>query len=356
MKLLMYGVNKDTVMKEDTEKYFLDKQNRKKQIQILSALDGVEEIAVLSNNFRNEYYLYVDEGVFSHGEFLRYIAEETDKPLEEIILETYSKFNGDVIRHLYEIATGFIAEPMGSITALASVEDAFHFSKELNTMGDVITRMFQSAIDIAFELKLDESVKPLNQTDLSRYIYLLKEKVESLAKKHFMISGSDLDIYFLTKVLLKAEAQSVSIIQTDEKEAQRQYVKIKACLSDIDQTKVYPVTAKSLYYRLSKVDMAIFNTDDIELFDETIIEEVKIIRQTKKVQYLIDTSDSEPVHVEELDLDLQLIPLKTDFSYTEDEMTTASVSLDETLSANTKVFMDYLEELQMNQVEEKLIF
>ena len=53
MKLLMYGVNKDTVMKEDTEKYFLDNNNRKNQMQDIACFDGVEEIAVLSNDFRN---------------------------------------------------------------------------------------------------------------------------------------------------------------------------------------------------------------------------------------------------------------------------------------------------------------
>ena len=357
MKLLMYGVNKDTVMKEDTDKYFLDKQNQKKQMLELSAFDGVEEIGVLSNDFRHEYYLYVDEGVFSHGEFLRFLAEETDKTLQEIILETYSKFNGDALRHLYEVATGFMGKELGSIRALASVEEAYQFSKEYNTMGPIITRMFQSALDLAYDVKLDETLNPLNQIDLSNYVYLLHEHLGTFARKNFMISGSDLAVYFLTKLLLKAGAQSVSIIQKEEAEAERQFNKIKVTLNEVQQTKVYPVTEKSLYYRLSKVDVGILDIEELNLFDESIIEEVKIIRQTKKIQYLLNTEDLNPEFVSELDsdLDIRLVDSKMDYSFTEDEMTSANVIFDERLTSAVKDFMDYLDDLQQNNVKEKLI-
>ena len=356
MKLLMYGVNKDTVMKEDTEKYFLDNKKRQDQMMEIASFNGVEEIAVLSNNFRNEYYLYVNESIFSHGDFLRYIAEETKKSLQEIILETYSKFNEDVLRHLFEVATGFISEPIGSVVALGSVEEALFFSKKVNTIGEVITRMFQNAIDLAFELKLDESTKPLNLTKLSSYLYLLIEQMEDLEKKKYLVSGTDLGVYFLTKVLLKAEARSISIIHDDEMEAERQTLFVKQIINEINQTKVYSVTSKSLYYRLSKVDAAILDTSKFNLFDETICEEVAIIRQTKKVQYLIDTGEHTPIELPYPNLDIRVINAKNNHLYSEDELINANVILDEKLSIHVKEFMEYLDSLQTNVVEKELLF
>ena len=356
MKLLMYGVNKDTVMKEDTEKYFLDNKKRQDQMMEIASFNGVEEIAVLSNNFRNEYYLYVNESIFSHGDFLRYIAEETKKSLQEIILETYSKFNEDVLRHLFEVATGFISEPIGSVVALGSVEEALFFSKKVNTIGEVITRMFQNAIDLAFELKLDESTKPLNLTKLSTYLYLLIEQMDELEKKNYLVSGTDLEVYFLTKVLLKAEARSISIIHDDEMEAERQTLFVKQIINEINQTKVYSVTSKSLYYRLSKVDAAILDTSKFNLFDETICEEVAIIRQTKKVQYLIDTGEHTPIELPYPNLDIRVINAKNNHLYSEDELINANVILDEKLSIHVKEFMEYLDSLQTNVVEKELLF
>ena len=356
MKLLMYGVNKDTVMKEDTEKYFLDNNNRQNQMQDIASFDGVEEIAVLSNDFRNEYYLYVDESTFSHGDFLRYIAEGTNKSLQEIIIETYSKFNEDVLRHLFEVATGFISEPIGSIIALGSVEEALYFSKKVKTIGEVITSMFQNAIELAYELKLDISTKPFNLTKLSDYIYLLIEQMNGLEKKNYLVSGTDLEVYFLTKVLLKADANSISIIHNDESEAERQTLLVKRVLNEIDQTKVYPVTSKSLYYRLSKVDTVILDTNKINICDETIREEVAIIRQTKKIQYLIDTGDNPGIELLYPNLDIRVINAKNNHLYSEDELTNANVIFDEKLSIHVREFMEYLEKIQADIVEEQLLF
>ena len=67
----MYGVNKETVIKEDAIKYRLHKEKKISQVHEISQFIGVEELIILTNDFRNEYYLYVDETVFSHGEFLR---------------------------------------------------------------------------------------------------------------------------------------------------------------------------------------------------------------------------------------------------------------------------------------------
>ena len=77
MKLLMYGVNQETVMKEDIHKYLLNDEEKEIQMNDISQLEGVDEIIILSDDFRNEYFLYVDEEIFSHGEFLRYIANKT---------------------------------------------------------------------------------------------------------------------------------------------------------------------------------------------------------------------------------------------------------------------------------------
>lgn len=353
MKLLMYGVNKDTVMKEDTDKYFLNNCKRQNQMTEIASFKGVEEVAVLANNFRNEYYLYVDELVFSHGDFLRYIAEETDKSLQEIILETYSKFNEDVLRHIYEVATGFISEPMGSIIALGSVEEALYFSKNINTIGEVITKMFQDAIELAFEMKLEETTKPLNQTELSDYIYLLIDQMSELENKNYLVSGTDLDVYFLTKVLLKAGARTVSLIQNDELEAERQKTFIQRTLNELDQSSVYSVTTKSLYYRLSKVDAGILDTSKLDLSDESIREKIAIIRQTRKVQYLIDTGDHSSIDLSYPNLDIRIISPKMSHSYSEDEQTNANVFFDEKVSIHIKNFMEYLETLQVNIIAEK---
>ena len=57
MKLLMYGVNQETVMKEDIHKYLLNDEEKEIQMNDISQLEGVDEIIILSDDFRNEYLL-----------------------------------------------------------------------------------------------------------------------------------------------------------------------------------------------------------------------------------------------------------------------------------------------------------
>src|SRR5690625_3643600 len=153
MKLLMYGVNKETIMKEDVDKYRLFGDQKQIQMNDISQFDGVEEIIVITNDFRNEYYLYVNETIFSHGDFLRYIADKTDKTLQEIILETYSKFNEDVLRHLYEISSGYLSEPVGSFDSLESVEIAVHYVELLYTCGHILQNLFHEEFLFSFYLR-----------------------------------------------------------------------------------------------------------------------------------------------------------------------------------------------------------
>lgn len=351
MKLLMYGVNKETVTKEDVEKYLLQENSKKTQITDIFEFDGVEEIAILTNHFRTEYYLYVNETTFSHGDFLRYIAEKTDKTLQDIILETYSKFNEDVLRHLFEISCGYMSTPSGTYDILASVEKAIEFANSLETSGPILYKMFNKAIYLAYGLKLKDTIKPLNQSEVSKYIYLLKEKMKDLDKKHYLISGDDLQVHCLAKTLLFAGAQTITIIQNDERESHRQYEEIKSSLTEIEQTKVFPATEKSLYYRLSKADAAILDTGKIRLFAEEIREEVAIVRQTSKVQYLVDTSENSLQEVEFPKLDLHYIDGRVNLSYNEEEQNDAIVAFDEELLSQIERFMEFLQKVQAQMQE-----
>lgn len=351
MKLLMYGVNKETVIKEDVNKYRLYKNKKINQINEISKFDGVEELIILTNDFRNEYYLYVNETVFSHGEFLRYLAEQTDKSLQEIILETYSKFNEDVLRHLFEISSGYLSNPIGSFNILKSVEKAICFAKKMNTSGDVLLKLFNDAIELTYNFKLNESIQPLNRSTISNYVYMLRKRMGTLEKKNFLISGNDFEVCYLTKLLMLAKAQTITIIQRNEEESLRQVNNVIKRLTEAERAKIYAATSKSLYYRLSKIDAAICNTSEIDLFDEDTIENVSMIRQTRKKQYLIDTSENPITNMNEEQLDIHIINANTHILFTDEELNVAVAKFDEGIQTHIERFMEQFEELQVEKVK-----
>lgn len=352
MKLLMYGVNKETVMKEDLNKYLLNETDKKIQMVDISKFEGVQEIVILTDDFRNEYYLYVDEEIFSHGEFLRYIAESTAKTLQEVILETYSKFNEDVLRHLFEYSAGYLSDPTGSFEELWTAQETLNFTKIIPTSGPIIFKMFKQAISIGYALKLMDEIQPLNQSRISQYIYLLKEQMPELSKKNYLVSGNDLQVYFLAKLLLFAGAQTVTVIQRDEAESQLQYERIVDLFNESERARVFPMTAKSLFYRLSKADAGILDSTRMNIFENRIREEVSIIRQTKKVQYVVDTAEKNQLDLSFSELDLQRIDGTTERTFNKEEQEKALMAFDEVLTNKIEEFMTFLQSVQADEIKE----
>lgn len=349
MKLLMYGVNQETVMKEDIHKYLLNDEEKEIQMNDISQLEGVDEIIILSDDFRNEYFLYVDEGIFSHGEFLRYIANKTSKTLQEVILETYSKFNEDVLRHLYELTTGYLSTSVDSFRDLGTAEKTLAFAKNLHMNGPIVDKMFNRAIYLGYALKLVDEIMPLNQDRISHYISLLKEYITDFSKKNYLISGTDDEVYFLTKLLLFADAQTVTIIQEDEEESVKQFDHLKKYFNENERSRIYPMIQKSLYYRLAKMDVAILDVSLLSIFEHRIQEEVAVIRQTQKIQYLIDTSESEKEDLKFPSNDLQYINGDSQVTYTKEEEEAALTSFEKELSSEVDNFMDFVQSMQVSE-------
>ena len=349
MKLLMYGVNKDTVMKEDVDKYLLNDTDKRIQMIDISQFEGVAEVVILSDDFRNEYFLYVDEDIFSHGEFLRYIAGKTSKTLQEVILETYSKFNEDFLRHLFELTTGYLSNPVGSFKDLGTAEKTLEFASSIQMGGPVVYKMFNRAIYLGYALKLVDEIKPLNQSQISHYILLLKEYISDFSKKNFLISGDDYQVYFLTKLLLFADAQTITIIQKDEEKSQLQFNQLKSLFNETELSRISPMIQKSLFYRLAKMDVAILNASDLNIFEHQIQEEVSVIRQTKKVQYLIDTAEDEKEDKMFPEYDFQYIDGNTQIIFNKEEEEVALATFEEELSIEVDDFMNFLQEVQADE-------
>lgn len=348
----MYGVNKETVTKEDADRYKLTNEKKKAQMNDILELDGIEEIVVLDSDFRNEYYLYVNELIFSHGDFLRYLSDQTGKSLEEIILETYSKFNEDVLHHLYEIASGYFTNPQGCFEILDSVRKALDFARKLKTTGEVLFKLFTETIELAYSLKLNADLQPLNDNQLLKYVYLLENKMETLENKNYILAADDFELIILTKILLTAGAQTVTITHTDEEKLEKQFDKLKASFIELEMTKLSMANSKSLNYRLAKADAVILGVADFNLLEEEIRDEVSAIRQTKKIQYLIDTSPNPIKKMDDKKSDIQVIDSDVTFSYNDEEQEQAIRVFEEILSSKIEKFMKYFKKFQNDNLTE----
>lgn len=352
MKLLMYGVNKETVTKEEANKYKLSNGRKERQMTEILDLEGIEEIIILDSDFRNEYYLYVDELTFSHGQFLRYLSNETGKNLEEVIRETYSKFNEDVLRHLYEIANGYLSNPQGDFGILISLENSLSVANYLRTTGRMLKKLFEEAIQLAYSLKLEETVRPLNLSQISKYIYSLEDKLGQLKNKNYILAVKDPRLAILSKVLFLAEAQTVTITHNNDDELEKKYEEIREDLTEKEKNKFYMADSNTLNYRLSKADAVILNLNSVDILDQENREDIAEIRQTRKIQYVIDTSENPLRELKCNNLDIELIDLDKNYDYSDDEQQEAVIEFEDILTSHISRFMIYFRKMNKKDLTE----
>lgn len=211
MKILMYGINQDTISKDEEIIYDFSEEDKQLQLEAIQKFQGVKEVVIFHSRYRIEYYFHVDESVFQHGDLLRFVSEYTDKPLNEVILQMYSLFNEDVVRHLYELATGYHAENRGSLENLHILEENLAFANEHHSVGPILNDLFSRVISFAYRTKMMSALGPLLLDDKLSLIKRLVLSQEQLKKAKIIVMGECQGIQYLGKIFAASQVYSLTL-------------------------------------------------------------------------------------------------------------------------------------------------
>ncbi|MFL2076670.1 Rossmann-fold NAD(P)-binding domain-containing protein [Marinilactibacillus psychrotolerans] len=361
MKILMYGVNKDTVSIEDIDKYTLNESQKIRHLHDIKKFDGVEEVCILSSEVRSEYYLNVDETVFKHGDLLRYLSAFTGKPLKETILETYSKFNKDVVNHLFTIVSGMEAKPKGSHTTLQPVEKALDLGYKEKTIGIMIKDLFKNAIKFSRKMRLSEIMKPLYCAQPSRAIDLLQNSLGQLDDKKCVLFGNGYDVLHIAKLLLTLNIQSLTIANEDSADSTEMIDSLREWIDlTIDgpvSTRLHAADLLSVGYRFSNADGIVFSQSfNNECLNQELFEKVETIRQTMKKQIIVDFNQ---INRDLFNMLAHLVSYtsienENTKDFTEHELNQADIFFDENLINETEKFMGNYQLLNEKHAQENV--
>ncbi|GEK88122.1 glutamyl-tRNA reductase [Alkalibacterium putridalgicola] len=342
MKLIMYGVNRDTVSSVDIHKYGLDESLRMRHLNDISRFDGVSEIVLVTTDNRNEYYLYIDEQSFRHGDLLRYLSSHTGKCLEEIILETYSKFNHDVVKHLFTL-TSAANEQSESVNVL---EQALYESSIQGTAGDTLTGLFKKAIEFSLSLFDNETLYPIVSGYETRTIQSLKQYYPIKEDMNFLIIGNNDSINQITKYIIGKTSAYLTFLEKNEK-SKAMVANIKKWMSLTSdsrwESEIQSVELSQLVYRLSKADIVIIGPSIQNAWlSEELLDDMFEMRPTAKKQLIIDLcgSQDETLFSDYPALKYTQIGDTPEQDYSLEKIEEARTYYEEYLSSKTNEFME----------------
>lgn len=293
MKILMYGINQDTVSKEDAIIQNFTKANKDKLLREMVNFQGVEEVALYYSSYRLEFYFHVDETIFQHGDLLRFFSESTKKPLNEVILQMYSLFNEDLVRHLFELATGYHAKERGSLKNIQYLESNLRFASVKGTDSEVLKLLFARVLVFAYQTKMMRQLAPLLTDEHLQPIKQIALAQEDWMKAKIIVMGDDVCAELFGKILATSQVRSLTwaynptLKQSDQVRSMQYF---KSCPYVQTTTMIHLTDYAHMAYWLADADIIIDLRANGLAMSSELDEQMKAVRQTPKKQLYITPS------------------------------------------------------------------
>ncbi len=114
----------------------------------LENLPGLKECMVLNTCNRTEIYGSSDDS-FQIDCLIKYLADFRRLEFEFIKQKTYKRHGAEVVRHLFEVASGIDSQMVGETEILGQLKKAYDDATERNSTGKVLNRLFQKSFQAA---------------------------------------------------------------------------------------------------------------------------------------------------------------------------------------------------------------
>jgi glutamyl-tRNA reductase len=143
MPLLTTGISHHTASLETREKIAIARTEYAERLKELIALDGVEEVVVVSTCNRTEIYS-IGPGISRQQvrEWLQNKGGLSDAEMDE---HCYVRERDDAVRHIFRVAGGLESLVLGESQIVGQLKESWQMAHEAGAVGKVLDRLFQHA-------------------------------------------------------------------------------------------------------------------------------------------------------------------------------------------------------------------
>ena len=176
MPLILVGLNHRTAPVDVRERLSVSDHDLPQTTRSLRELDGVEGAAVLSTCNRVEVILSTrDEDVITT--IVDWLSARASALRAELEKHLYVVRHGDVITHLFRVASGLDSMIVGEPQIGGQVKTAFLTAHELGTLDSLLTQLYENTLRVAKKVRTDTGIGehavsvPYAAVELARKIF-----------------------------------------------------------------------------------------------------------------------------------------------------------------------------------------
>jgi glutamyl-tRNA reductase len=189
MPLILVGLNHRTAPVEVRERLGILEARLPETTQSLRAIDRVDGAAVLSTCNRVEVIVSTpDEDVIA--KIVEWLSERANAAVSELEKHLYILRHGDVIRHLFRVASGLDSMIVGEPQIGGQVKKAFVTAHELGTLDTLLTQLYENTLRVAKKIRTETGIGEHAVSVPYAAVQLAKKIFGDLRGLHVLLLGA----------------------------------------------------------------------------------------------------------------------------------------------------------------------
>jgi glutamyl-tRNA reductase len=157
MPLILVGLNHRTAPVDVRERLSVSESRLAETVLGLKAIAGVDGAALLSTCNRVEAVVSTrDEDVIAL--IVEWLAERASTIRTELEKHLYIVRHGDVVKHLFRVASGLDSMILGEPQIGGQVKKAFMSAQELGTLDPLLTQLYENTMRVSKKVRTDTGI------------------------------------------------------------------------------------------------------------------------------------------------------------------------------------------------------
>ncbi len=184
-------------------------QEPRQMLQILKALDGVKECAVLKTCNRVEIYTVTEEYETTRKKVEEYVNGFIPFNNQENLVQFLT--NMDSVKHLLRVSSGLESMIIGEDQIQMQVKEAFDLALHEKCLGPVLSLVFRKSISVGKKVRTETGVNKGCVSVGSAAVELAEAKLGSLQGKNVLVIGAGEMATLIAKHLIGKGPETVFV-------------------------------------------------------------------------------------------------------------------------------------------------
>lgn len=179
---------------------------------------NLQEAVLLSTCNRTEIYAVSGEGSFA--DLQTFLAAISGVPLDEFRRHLHCACDEAAIAHLFRVTAGLESLVLGEAQILGQVTRALEKARSQNTVGPLLSRLFQDAIHAGKRVRAETAISRNPASVSSLAAALCQRSVQDIRSAQVVILGAGETAELAVEALRKRGAQRLTVINRSAERAQ----------------------------------------------------------------------------------------------------------------------------------------